>query len=310
MKRDTLNHLEVEGNHAKYPLRDFLGESTFQNIVKSLQHDILKSPAARPGQKGESTSSPQKPGKRPDPSHSSPDSIYREMSQLLDGVYLCKFHSTVAFRKPSLLVHQDPRKRRPQTIYIYDIGLDSDKRVGLLLKNPLDTVLAFGRKVEFPDIDLQALLRFDAYWRNQDSFALKDESTKVPKPGKHPGQNHKTLCDLNLRLILKANGVLDTLQIYGPGIEIYFSKKLVRPMLKTSRGTYKATGNRVKVNLENRIITITRGFPPRLSRSLIFENNVVQIGQLNQLARLKEVTLGGTFKEPKLIFTDLEFLTG
>ena len=128
-----------------------------------------------------------------------------------------------------------------------------------------------------------------------------------PEPTR-PAVEQPPLCDLNVRLVVGENSALQTLQMHGPNVRIYFSTGLVRPVRKTQLGKYVPTGERQGVRLGDRTITLSRGMTPRLSAPLVFEDNLVQVGGQGVIAILKQVTLGGSAAKPKLIFDQTEVI--
>ena len=123
----------------------------------------------------------------------------------------------------------------------------------------------------------------------------------------------KLLCDFNIRITLNESNALEIIQIFGASVKIYFSKKLVKPLTQTDDGgKYTPTGERQRVDLKQAKITLARRKTPHLSMPLVFEDNVVQIANHVQghgiVAKLKKVTLGGTFQKPKIIFDEVELL--
>jgi hypothetical protein len=128
-----------------------------------------------------------------------------------------------------------------------------------------------------------------------------------PEPTR-PAPQPPPLCDLNVRLMLLENGLLEMIQLSGRDVRIHFSRGLVRPVRKTRQGTFVPTGERLSVRLGDETITLRRGKTPRLSAPLVFDDNLVQVGGQGVIAILKQVTLGGTSAKPKLIFDQTELI--
>ena len=130
----------------------------------------------------------------------------------------------------------------------------------------------------------------------------------TPHEPTRPAPQPPPVCDLNVRLMLLENGLLEMLQLSGRDVRIHFSRGLVRPVRKTRQGTYVPTGERLSVRLGGETITLWRGKTPRLSAPLVFDENLVQVGGQGVIAILKQVTLGGTSAKPKLIFDQTELV--
>ena len=68
--------------------------------------------------------------------HKGPKAVVGDLKSALEGVYLAKFESSVTPGEPP--------------IYVYEIGLNSERTVGAVLSNPFDTVLVFGAPKKKP----------------------------------------------------------------------------------------------------------------------------------------------------------------
>ena len=329
-----------DGHFRGYPLADFFNPAAIDEMVKAMGKDFpgdrttgkkrgLRAKASREYLRAEApffdpdllgggeeleygagvdvegpVHSPVK-GKPEKPAPADPDKVSADLQQLFRGIYLCKFKSSVT--------------REGGNFYHYEIGLNADRRVGLLLKNPLDTIIAFGKQEAGIDLSVthQSGLDFDLALRN---LVIAGRKAKLGKarpdkkkpnkvfPGKKPPEKSETPCGLNLRFSLNRKGILQALQIYGPEVEILFSKGLVRPVRRETGGVYRPTGKRLKATLKDSVIMVSRGMAPRLSTPLTLDNNLVQISGQNLLAKLKQVDLGGSFEKPKLIFSDVDLV--
>jgi hypothetical protein len=292
-----------------YPLTDFLENSNLGDLRQMLQKGTI------PHYGGYVTKGPHV--------------LVHDLKTALEGVYLARFESSVLPGKTSM--------------YIYEVGFNSARTVGVILRNPFDTILAFGapkpkppvggggglpdprlpeRKPGAPGVGAAGAIGTKGTGAGA-RYAMKARKGKTTggKFVRAPGVKGAEIrppttpmpwpkpvaCDLNLRFVVDGKNTLQSLHIFGTSVRFFFSTGLVQPVRK-SGGKYLPKDIRQKVALGNATVMLMRGRRPRLSKELTFEDNLVQIGGQNLIAKLNKVTLGGTFAKPKLVFKDTEIL--
>lgn len=301
---------------AHFPLVDFLADDGIRRLA------ALLTSATAP--RGRSVATGAMPGVR-DPAVVTPGridgglrrkrehEIAAHLERLFEGVTLCRFDGRVV----------QGRRR----YYSYEVGLSSARRVGFVLPNPFDTLITFGgdRPLSFrppargpiapldrhfpthaPVVPTVRARKTAAAGRRESKQAGSKPADKRRKPGRPAAAPAPPTCDFNARFVIGEMNRLEILHIYGPTIRIYFSKGLVCPVRVDSNGRYVPTGERQGVALQDRVITIARGQTPRVSAPLVFDENLVRVGGQNLVARLRQVTLGGTAAKPKLVFDQVE----
>ncbi len=252
------------------------------------------------------------------PATSNP-SFEEKLTDFLEGLYLGNFTSHAV--RPVL--------RRPPIQYIYEIGLNTDKDTGFIVKNPFDTLITFGpRDAKYPYGENTAIperiakLPFMSYATGvSDNDCVKEtprdfniaaEITTVSRPNKALKDDKPVksavVCDLNLRIILDSKGRLQSLSIYGDTLKLHLSKGLVQTVKKTDAGAWVKTGKRMGISVGNRIITLKKNRLPNWGGAIDLEGAAVSITSSGLIGRLNKVNIGGTLDKPLIIFDKVEIL--
>lgn len=238
----------------------------------------------------------------------------------LDGLYLGHFRSNEV----------RPVATKPPQLYIYDIGFNTDKLTGFIVKNPFDTLISFApRDPKYPYGRADELLA-----RVPEMFNLKIKSpTDNPKcdEDKHQGAGafaiplnnlQQTLsvstgngivkasivCDLNFRVTVNNRNQLQSVNMYGDTLKIHLSKGLVQPVEKSASGKWVKTGKRFSFNVGDRIITLKKNRLPSWGGKINLDGRAVLITSSSVIGKLNEVNLGGTTQKPLIIFDKVEII--
>ena len=246
-------------------------------------------------------------------------SFEEALNGFLEGLYLGNFTSYKV----------QPVLTKPPSQYIYEIGLNTDKKTGFIIKNPFDTLVTFGpRDSKYPYGSNEAIpdrisrLPLVSYAKNISDNACSEASfkrfSKGTKPISYSGstkaaKNDKTkksaiVCDLNLRVIVDSKNQLQSLSMYGDTLKLHLSKGLVQTVTRTDAGRWIKTGKRLDLDMGKRIITLKKNRLPNWGGSIDLGDVPVSITSSGLVGRLNKVNIGGTLDKPLIIFDKVEIL--
>ena len=219
---------------------------------------------------------------------------------------------------------------KPPQLYIYDIGFNTDKVTGFIVKNPFDTLISFSpRDPKYPYGRADEILDRVPKMYNIKATPLiptpKCDEGKPKMTGVVKGlltnlqqtlsvSNEDTytkasiVCDLNFRVTVNNKNKLKSISMYGDTLKIHLSKGLVQAMEKSDDGKWVKTGKRFSFDVGERIITLQKNRLPSWGGKINLEGKVVSITSSNLIGKLNEINLGGTIEKPLIIFNNVEII--
>jgi hypothetical protein len=240
------------------------------------------------------------------------------LKDFLKGVYLGKFESSV----------YQPVASRPPLKYVYDLGFNTDKTVGFVVKSPHDTLITFAPRdprypyndsgntpVRIPSVPVvniaaATVLASEGSSRISNklgsslslSFEGSNVAVKVPR-------KLSNVCDLNFRITVNNKNQLQELNMFGDTLKVHLSKSLVQPVERTNSGKWVKTGRRLGFEVGERIITFKRNQVPTWGGVMKLDGIPVSISISNMMGKLNKINFGGTPEKPLIVFDDVEILT-
>jgi hypothetical protein len=234
------------------------------------------------------------------------------LKDFLKGIYLGNFTSSALNAHPTRGAQQ----------YVYDIGFNTDRRVGFIVDNPFDTLITFepderkrpGKVSDLVSSRVPPLVSFNVETneksiRSKDGHISRIRETRITKADRPKGpQKPQNTCDLNLRIIVNNGNRLHSFSLFGNQVKIGLSKSLVQPVYKVNNGKYVKTGRRFLFPLGDRVITFRRNILPTWGGPIAVEGSLVSIRGSELIGRLKRINLGGTVEKPLIVFDDVELI--
>ena len=239
------------------------------------------------------------------------------LKDFLKGLYLGKFESSVV----------QPVATRSPLLYIFEIGFNTDKTTGFIVKSPLDTLITFGpRDPRYPYNDSdKALVRIPSAPKFEVASSVASAAMGHDVISKLTGSAFKltfggsskavsdprkisNVCDLNFRITVNDKNQLQQLSMFGDTVKVHLSTGLVLPVERTKAGKWAKTGRRLRFSVGERIITFKRNHLPTWGGVIDLGGIPVSISSSNVIGRLSKINLGGTPEKPLIVFDDVEIL--